>query len=377
MSRRALLLATRDQLRTGLGLPTTKPLLCEVMFDGEPPPGCGKTFYSVHRGPRDNSCRHSLDETYAANVTITMRVNEPYDRIGTDLMEKAATGMDLQADKVRSLIHMNYTLMNAANAYILSDYVAAGGAGVIYGFSEPLYFQGDGEPRIVGPDWFKADVTESTQAPIGIAQTLRFGGARRLQPNSVYYFDSFTGTDGTSLANHVMDMGTGWTQQALTGTLATLSSGRVLFNENGRLLVKGIVWTTTTDYSSGTFNVTVNFPVASNPFSAAGLVIRFQDMDNYTAILVSRALNALVILEVNAGISTVRQSTSVGTVSTGVDYTIRAVVNGISVTATVNGGSVASYGSLAVNTAGTIHGLRLDSQAVTDQCLFDNFGINQ
>ena len=182
------MLATRDQLKLAIGTYPNGGLAlgqkeCEVMFDGEPPPRCGKRFFSVHRGGRENQARHSLDELYAVFVTITLRVNEPFDALGTNLIEKAQQGMDDLVDSVRDIVHMNYTLMAAANATILAV-ATAGNVPLVYGFSEPLMFQGDDAPRIVGPDWFKAQV-ETTQAPIGIAQTLRFGQARRLQPLTI------------------------------------------------------------------------------------------------------------------------------------------------------------------------------------------------
>lgn len=191
MSRRALILATRAQLKIapaspaqsgGLGLTQTE---VEDMFDGEPPPRCGKRFFSVHRGGRTNSARHSLDEEYTFYVTITLRVNEPFDKIGVSLLSQfqtAKNGLDVLADQVRSVIHMSYPIMNAANATILADVsTQTVPPATVYGFSEPPVFMGDDDPRRVGASWFNASV-EDANPPIGIAQTLRFGHARRLQP---------------------------------------------------------------------------------------------------------------------------------------------------------------------------------------------------
>lgn len=175
MSRRALMLATRDLLRSGLGYADRE---CDLAFDGHPAPRCGKVFLAVHRGGRRNNARDSIDELYDLIVTITIRVNEPYDRLGTDLIEKAAQGLDDRADAVRAFIHMNYDIMNRANTELMRLAKNTSTQNV-YGFAEPLGFQSDDKPDIKAGEWFHA---QAGPVEVGIVQNLTFGGARRLQP---------------------------------------------------------------------------------------------------------------------------------------------------------------------------------------------------
>lgn len=179
MSRRSLMLATRDLIRSGLNYADRE---CDVTFDGQPPPRAGKVFVAIHRGGRRSTARDSIDELYELIVTITLRVNEPYDRLGTDLLEKAAQGMDDRGDALRAFLHMNYDVMNRANTLLIT---AANitkppqGSPNVYGFSEPLGFVSDDIPRLVAGNWFHA---ASEAVEVGIVQNLTFGGARRLQP---------------------------------------------------------------------------------------------------------------------------------------------------------------------------------------------------
>lgn len=166
MSRKALLLAVRDELWEQFGW-TQKE--CQVAFNGQPPPRAGKVFVAVHRGPRQSVSDLSLEEDYTVYVTVTARVNEPYDRIGTDLMEKATEGVDDLCDRIRALLHMKDTVLDRANEAL----------GVtVNGFCEPLMFLGDEEPQLVGGAWFHADPAATE---IGVAVRLRFGKAKRIQ----------------------------------------------------------------------------------------------------------------------------------------------------------------------------------------------------
>ncbi len=182
MSERALELAVRDSIRSTLAIGQA---LCEVMENGQPPPRCGKVFYAVHGAGVTQSCQNSIDELYAITVTITLRINEPFDSLGTALTDKALVGMH---DRIQALkyIHMSpasYAIMNAANTYIKTAAEAlASPPAQVYGFCEPLQFlSAELPPEIVGAEWFKA-APEAQM--IGIKSAVKFGKARRFQPNS-------------------------------------------------------------------------------------------------------------------------------------------------------------------------------------------------
>lgn len=177
MSQRALELAVRDSIQTTLFSGVTNPqTICDVMDDGEPSPRCGDWFYAVHGESFNNGMQNTLDETYSVTVTVTGKIRQPFDRLGTDLVNKATTGLN---DRVQALkyLHMNYTVMAAANATIL-----AAATGDVYGFCEPLRLASGTLPaRVVGASWFKADPTADL---CGLVCDVRFVGARRIQPNT-------------------------------------------------------------------------------------------------------------------------------------------------------------------------------------------------
>lgn len=104
-ARRSLTLAIRDQLKDstangGLGLTVQT---CEVQFDGRPPPLCGQWFYAVHQNPRTNQLLTGDQSTFGAQVTISARSEQPFDRLGTDQVE-LVNGLDDRADAVWNAI---------------------------------------------------------------------------------------------------------------------------------------------------------------------------------------------------------------------------------------------------------------------------------
>lgn len=180
MSRRALLQAVRNTLRAAApsGLAYTYKE-CELSQpQGQPPPRCGKWFLAVWAGGSRNfgGNRYVLDREYDVVVTMTMRINEPFDRI-YQILDEASTGFYDRSDAIIGLIHKdsyNFNVSNQANT-ILTD-PSTGDEPV--GFRVPLAFLDDSGPRLVGPDWFHAD-PESGE--FGVVMDMRFGRARRLQ----------------------------------------------------------------------------------------------------------------------------------------------------------------------------------------------------
>lgn len=175
MSQEALLEASRDRLRAVL--PTVLPNLpasaVEVGFDGAPHPSSGEWFFSIHEGEwRAQSGDHDLDEYFGVCVTVTRRVTfSPKDRWGTAVLIKAQTGINAVSRKVITALHKNYAVLNAANVI-----VGTAGAGPD-GFVEPLWYLNASPVALKGPDWFEA----ADDGTAGVARTLVFGRARRLQ----------------------------------------------------------------------------------------------------------------------------------------------------------------------------------------------------
>lgn len=170
MSARALRLAAKAHLVTQLSLGSG---VCDVTIDGRPLMICGQRFVAVHAGDWSNASNESLDELVGLQVTITDRVGvTPFDRHGVEELEKAQTGLETYAEAVVAAIHMDYALMNAANALI-----SASIAGVTK-FVQPLFFRFGERPRYRDGTWFGADPPD---ADAGVSITLTFGDARRVQ----------------------------------------------------------------------------------------------------------------------------------------------------------------------------------------------------
>jgi hypothetical protein len=192
-ARRALTTAVRDHLRQsvvdgGLAIPAHS---CDVMFDGRPPANCGKWFYAIYQGPRSNRWLSGDQSEFGVNITITARANEPFDRIGTALVDWA-TGLDDRADAVwQNIFSHQWTgattgIMNRANTLLT-------GWPDTYGFTEALYPTNMSNAQPVREDWFSA--TDRQQHKLGgswndrmpfcgLTITIQLMGAVRLQNNS-------------------------------------------------------------------------------------------------------------------------------------------------------------------------------------------------
>lgn len=193
MSQRCLLLAVRDRLRQsptdgGLGLPAA---FCEVMFDGQPPPSmAGEYWVSVHEGPCSVEDVEGLSEIIGVNVTVTVRTGKvPQDRMGINaLVGPTGQSLDELLEKIKAALHKDpgprsatddseYPVLALANAYI-DRFLGASNA-----FVEPLVLQDLGRSEPKGPDWFSCDYdgSDGRLPPVGLARTLTFGGAKRVQ----------------------------------------------------------------------------------------------------------------------------------------------------------------------------------------------------
>lgn len=179
MSQRALLVAVRNVLREptpqGLGLAKAQ---CEVMFDGQPPPNCGELFVAVHPGDWQATDVEGMDERYGFDITVTVRVGKvPRDEMGLNaLVGPTGKSLDDWLEKIRALLHLDNQadqVLSSANTLI--------GAGA-NGFVEPPRFRGCSRPEPRGADWFGAEAhSHAEKPPVGLSQTLAFGGARHVQ----------------------------------------------------------------------------------------------------------------------------------------------------------------------------------------------------
>lgn len=188
MSMKELALAVRDFIRAdapeGMGYRDDQ---CECMSDGRPPPKCGDVFISIHDGPVKSISRTCLDEYYSLVVTVTQRAPKmPFDRFGTDLLKKAAVGLNDRVRALRARLHGNYVILNAANTLLgvptdPNPVPPLPGAGdPPLGFYEPLWVRREiVKAKLVGGDWLHANPDEEAAA---LVVDINLDGARRTQP---------------------------------------------------------------------------------------------------------------------------------------------------------------------------------------------------
>lgn len=188
---------------------------------------------------------------------------------------------------------------------------------------------------------------------------LLFGGSRPVG------FDSFTGTNGTGLTSHAMDLGPGWTQ-------AGPGSGAIN-NNRGRLT--GVLNNTT--QFTGDFkqaNVTVQAVVNYINSDDAGLIARCQDANNSWKFDFNHAAQQAQLYETNASSNILRGAANY-TIALATDYTIKAVCQGQVFQFWVNGVAVVSYVSPSFVSA-TSHGIFIGgATGGSPNVDFDNFQV--
>lgn len=176
MSQRAMALAVRDFLRQHF---EWSELDCEVVPPpGRPHPMAGELFIGVTEGGVDNQATESRYDVHRINVVISRRLPySPQDRWADDVIHEAIMGLEVEADKVASVLHTwqyAYQVMDMANARIVQLFRNAN----VYGFTEPLRYLGTSVTEERGGDWFSADPGARAQGQI---ITVYFGKALRLQ----------------------------------------------------------------------------------------------------------------------------------------------------------------------------------------------------
>ncbi len=185
----AILYSVRDAIRSELGY---SPVQCEVMPDGMPPPNMGNVFVAVHQADERGTADNCLDERFGFSVTLTVRIGVPLDRVGTQLIAvdklvhagKAAKryGFNRKVDELKSLLHMNWGVLQDANDFLMEVHKASGKD--VYGFCEPARFRSaDSPPQMVGAAWFRA---EPGSEDLGLKSEVRFADCRRLQSIATY-----------------------------------------------------------------------------------------------------------------------------------------------------------------------------------------------
>jgi hypothetical protein len=176
---RSLLLATKTRIQDFLGLAadSTRDSVCDITEDGAPKPNSGQAFYGIVGNEFGNQSTTSLDEEYRIKVVITLRAGySPDDKVGTEILTKATTGLWARVEALRAHLHMNETLRADANT---NATYGCNPIGTENGFVQPLRFSGARYIGAKGPDWFSAEGQDD--AVTGVAAELSFDFARRVQ----------------------------------------------------------------------------------------------------------------------------------------------------------------------------------------------------
>lgn len=186
----ALLFAVRDGIRAaGMNYDHAS---CELMDDGRPPPRCGNYFLAIHDGMMRSTADNQLNELYDFVLTLTMRVTVPLDRVGDQQIARNIARVPLgerqgfyaRCDRLRAYLHMNWgrvVLMSQTPPSANDNLQAWATGNEVYGFCEPMRFLQMESPKLVGGEWFGADPDAEE---VGIKAELRFGNARRMQPQT-------------------------------------------------------------------------------------------------------------------------------------------------------------------------------------------------
>jgi hypothetical protein len=309
MSHAALMKAVKNRLQAVLGLDDTG---CDIGLDGQPPPIMGEQFIVVWPGHWGVVDCEGLGEEYSVNVTTTRRLGAyPQDRQGTEVLVKAATGLEPLLRQIIMAIHLDVgadAILNAANVLIGSN---------VNGFVEPLRFQDGGRPELKGAEWFESYGGEQPEDRVGVAQTLSFGSAKRFQSIENLADRETVGFTVSSSPSSVTSGGTvsvtitavdydGHTVNGYTGTVhftctdgtatlpanSTLTLGPGVFsatlNRNCTLTATDITTTTITGSASivavgAATHFTVSGPASLTVGVAFNVTVTAKDQDNNTA----------------------------------------------------------------------------------------------
>lgn len=176
--------------------------------------------------------------------------------------------------------------------------------------------------------------------------------------------DTFTDTDGTALASHTMNVGSGWT-------------------------VHGSTWTIQSNRATGTGNmataqanaadITATLTVRNTGNGSTGLICRFSSTTAAWLVGVGNSGGKIqvVIWEINPGFTNRASVISATSYATATDYPLTVTCNGNTISGVITGipDTAVSYNSATFNNTATRFGLRVgDSGDAFDGFQVDDLG---
>lgn len=198
----------------------------------------------------------------------------------------------------------------------------------------------------------------SDMSVLGMAMNSRFiSGA----PAHLLY-DTFTDTNGTGLASHTMDIGSGW----------TVDAGTITINSN-KARTGSAPGTATADAGASDIigSVVIN---ATSDLGGAGFAIRHSNTSNYWIPWVDYNGSTIDLYEVNGGSASIRATRSFNPAAS-TDYTIRVQCYGQIIVATIDGANYLVYPVAALNETNTRFGIR-GFRTTAENHDFDEFTVD-
>lgn len=189
---------------------------------------------------------------------------------------------------------------------------------------------------------------------------------------NVVAFDQFTDTQGTLIVNHVPDIGPSWDRWNASWSIGSFLANAVSPDGPDGLAVVD------TEISNAIVSARVRLAGGNSPGNG-GLVMRLVNPLNYWKLIVNQSSQTLELVEVTAGIPTVRASTGVSIVD-GSTVTFEATLNGTAVVGQVTHEETSwsvSYNS--ASSTGTSHGMWADYDEASGGNIphaFDEFRVD-
>ena len=148
----------------------------DVMPDGRPKPQCGDRFISIYAAsisnPEPINSPPRLRMATDVICTITVRPNNKPKHSAKKRYIDDSDSIMKTAVSLAERVHGNYSIIGAAKT--LLDASGIGGA-----YTGVLAFRSmDGNPQLVGPEWFYADWEEGNMSEVGLVVNMSCGTVR-------------------------------------------------------------------------------------------------------------------------------------------------------------------------------------------------------
>src|SRR5262249_48080241 len=146
-----------------------------------------------------------------------------------------------------------------------------------------------------------------------------------------YLWDTFTGTNGTSLASHTMNAGGGWTIDSGTWQIQSNAASKTNSASANQIA--------TADAGHSDLTVSADVTLGSSGPWTAGLALGFVDANNHLQLVLGGSgLQRVDLFEYSGGTYTNRgYVNSPVSLANGGTYTLKAVLSGSTITVYLNG----------------------------------------